>query len=463
MTATCAIYVRISRDRVGAGLGIERQETECRELAARLGLTVVAVYADNDLSAYSGKPRPAYLRLLAEVEAGRIGAVLAWHTDRLHRSPVELETYISVCEKHGVPTHTAKAGPLDLTSPSGRLVARQLGAVARYEVEHLIERQQAAKRQVAMSGKWGGGRRPYGYEADGVTICEAEAKVIREATDNILLGGSLRGEVKRLTAAGAVTSTGRPWTATELRKVLVRPRNAGLREHKGQVIGKAEWAGVVPEERWRAICSVLNDPARRTSFSRTRKWVLSNIATCGVCDAPLRVVLMATTQKSVPSYTCSAGKHVVRNAAELEALVDAFVIERLTRPDAIDLLQPTRPEVDLAALAAEETNLQERLDALADNLELDERTLARRSKALREKLEEVQAVKASSVQDNPLAGLVDAADPEAVWGRLDIDRRRAVIRRLMTITVHRTRKGRPPGWRPGQSYFDPRTVQIEPA
>ena len=82
-----AIYTRISQDREGAGLGVERQEADCRALAERLGWTIVAVHADNDLSAYSGKPRPGYLALLADLRAGAADAVVCWHTDRLHRSP----------------------------------------------------------------------------------------------------------------------------------------------------------------------------------------------------------------------------------------------------------------------------------------------------------------------------------------------------------------------------------------
>src|SRR5882724_1805720 len=87
-----AIYVRISRDRAGAGLGVARQEEDCRALAARLGVEVAAdaIYSDNDLSAYSGKPRPRYLAMLEDIRAGLIDVVLAWHTDRLHRSPGEL-------------------------------------------------------------------------------------------------------------------------------------------------------------------------------------------------------------------------------------------------------------------------------------------------------------------------------------------------------------------------------------
>ena len=126
-TRSAGIYVRISRDRAGAGLGVERQEQDCRALADQLGWAVVDFYSDNDISAYSGKRRPDYERMLADISAGRINAVIAWHTDRLHRSPLELERYVSVSEKHHVPTHTVQAGPLDLATPSGRMVAANWG------------------------------------------------------------------------------------------------------------------------------------------------------------------------------------------------------------------------------------------------------------------------------------------------------------------------------------------------
>jgi len=50
MTMTrAAIYCRISRDKVGAGLGVERQQADCRALAERLGWSVVEAFSDDDL------------------------------------------------------------------------------------------------------------------------------------------------------------------------------------------------------------------------------------------------------------------------------------------------------------------------------------------------------------------------------------------------------------------------------
>ena len=41
-----AIYCRISKDRTGEALGVERQEQDCRELAARPGWKAFDVYCD---------------------------------------------------------------------------------------------------------------------------------------------------------------------------------------------------------------------------------------------------------------------------------------------------------------------------------------------------------------------------------------------------------------------------------
>jgi site-specific DNA recombinase len=105
----------MSEDREGGGLGIERQREDCEQLAASLGLTVVRVYADNDLSAYSGKPRPDYQHMLDDLRAGTYGTVIAWHTDRLHRRPLELEEYIDVCEPRQI--RPAPSRPAPSTSP----------------------------------------------------------------------------------------------------------------------------------------------------------------------------------------------------------------------------------------------------------------------------------------------------------------------------------------------------------
>ncbi|WP_310715014.1 recombinase family protein [Streptomyces lydicus] len=126
MTTRAAIYVRISQDRGGAGLGIARQEEDCRALCVRKGWDVIDVYPDNDVSAYSGAPRPKWQELLADINEGIVNAVVCWHVDRLTRSPRELEDVIDLADRHGLELATV-SGEIDLATPTGRMIARMFG------------------------------------------------------------------------------------------------------------------------------------------------------------------------------------------------------------------------------------------------------------------------------------------------------------------------------------------------
>jgi DNA invertase Pin-like site-specific DNA recombinase len=157
-----AVYCRISDDKTGAGLGVARQEETCRELAARLGWDVGRVYVDNDISAYRRKRRPQYTEMLGAIKRGEVDGLIAWHNDRLHRNPRELEDFIDLVEAAGIPVQTVSAGEYDLTTASGRMTARIIGAVARGESEHKAERQKAKHDELRAAGAPAGGARPFG-------------------------------------------------------------------------------------------------------------------------------------------------------------------------------------------------------------------------------------------------------------------------------------------------------------
>jgi site-specific DNA recombinase len=452
-----AAYVRISQDREGAGLGVDRQEADCRELADRLGWTIVRTFVDNDVSASSGKPRPGYRAMLEALKAGEVSGVLAWHTDRLHRRPVELEDYVALCERHGVVTHTVKAGPLDLATPSGRLIARQLGAVARYEVEHASERIRSAQLQAVKDGRWSGGRRPFGYEADGYTVRPDEAGALVRATEDIVKGRSLRSLAADLNERGVTTSTGSEWKPTELRRVLLNPRNAGFIVLRGEVAGEASWPPIVDRDTWQACRAILTDERRRTNKGRPRRWLGGGLYRCGVCDERLR----ASSTKGRPTYRCDVASHVIRSAVDLDDYVTAVLVERLRRPDAVDLLRPVAP--DIAPLRMEADGLRARLDELARLYAqgtVDASQLTEGTAALRTQLAEVDAALERAAQTSTMAGFA-GRDPAEVWEGLDLKQRREVLELLATVRVYKARKGRPPGWRPGESYFDPATVEVE--
>src|SRR5918994_3811324 len=174
------IYARISSDREGDNLAISRQLADCEKLAKQRGWTVVDRYVDADISAYSGKRRPEYERMLEEIAAGVVEAVVVYHADRLHRHPRELEDFIDLCQRQGTRMATV-SGDLDLSTHEGQLMARITGAVARKESDDKSRRIRRKHEELATAGKIsGGGTRPYGFEADRRTIPPHEATIIRE-------------------------------------------------------------------------------------------------------------------------------------------------------------------------------------------------------------------------------------------------------------------------------------------
>ena len=65
------VYTRISWDPAGQGAGVGRQRADCMALCADRGWEIAQYFEDKDASAYSGKPRRAYERMLSAIE-GRV-------------------------------------------------------------------------------------------------------------------------------------------------------------------------------------------------------------------------------------------------------------------------------------------------------------------------------------------------------------------------------------------------------
>lgn len=435
-----------------------RQTADCRALAVARGWTVAHIFTDNDVSAYSGKPRKGYRALLAAIESGAVDVVLAWHPDRLHRSPVELEGFIALVEAHGVSIETVQAGQFDLGTPSGRMVARQLGSVARYESEHRSERLRRKLEANATEGR-AHGRRAYGWQRSydpqtgrGSEVLDpTEAAVVREIAQRIISGDSLRSITRDLNERGINSPTGKPWAKGMLRHVVLRERNAGLRIHHGKVIGKAAWEPILDVGTWEQMRALLSDPTRRTATGTAAAHLLSGIARCAVCGGVMR----AAQNRSVASYRCADRSCVSRNRADVDALVTAVILGRLGRPDAVNLLSPRRSDEQRQA-ATDNQTLRARLDNAADEYadgKIDARQMERITARLRPQIE-AAAARARVVDDSPLLdGLVGNQKAETVWAAMSLSQRRAVVDLLITVEVLRAKQG--------ARTFDPGTVSIE--
>jgi DNA invertase Pin-like site-specific DNA recombinase len=381
-------------DREGAGLGVERQIEDCLALIRDRGWTLIETFADNDISAYSGKPRPSYRRLLSVMKAGEIDAVVAWHMDRLQRSPRDLEEWIEVCEGNRITTATVRAGDIDLETASGRMVARLLGAAARHESEQKSERVRRARQQAAASGA-AHGPLGYGYNSD-QTINLNEATVIREVADRLLAGETLyalatdlnnrqvptpgagtwtfrtvnrvlagaagkglppaiieevaarsaTGEspaklASDLTARGIAPPIG-GWRTANLRTMIRRGTLCGWREWeqggrgagKGELIARGEWAPILTKEQTEQIRALLDDAARNTRGRPHTKRLLTGVLFCGRCGGPMGGSLDSRSGKA--RYACMSQPGMDRcgrctvMAIPVDQMIEAAVLEVLS-------------------------------------------------------------------------------------------------------------------------------------
>lgn len=441
-----AIYARISRDRNGAGLGVERQEEDCRALAERLGWNVVAVYVDNDISAYSGATRPQYREMLREVKAGHIRGVVAWHTDRLHRKTTELEEFVRVAEETNLQVQTVTAGTVDLTTPSGRMVARMLGAAAQHEVDHARERLKRAKAQMAASGKYRGGQRPYGYEKDGMTVRESEAAVVRQATKSILAGRSLAAVARELNEQGHTTSRGKDWTYARLRDVLIRPRNGGLLSQGKpdsddlRIVGPAQWAPLVDEETWRAVHAVLTDKSRRTQNGNDVRWLGSGLYLCGKCNSPMRPAPYGGTPSRDSErkylYRCVESAHLTVSTRQTDDHVRSVVAELVRDPRVVAAM--TGDDTQLTEARARRSALTVRLETFEADYAAGAITgaqLQRATEVVNEELAQIDKQLTEGLRRTTATPVTSALDPGAAFLAAPVDVQRAVLAAVLTVTI----------------------------
>lgn len=463
------IYVRISKDRKGDMLGVARQEDDCRALAAELGWEVADLYIDDDLSAYSGKRRPGWDRLLQDIEGGAIDALLALHPDRLNKGGRDLEALIEAVESSGCLVKTVHFNHYDLSTRSGRMIARVIGAVAREESEGKAERYSDKHAELARRGRWKGGPRPYGYDVarnvlgqplgDGRLIIVAdEAAVIRDAAGRALAGETLYSICADLNERMVPTAQAAKWRTQTMRRILTGWTHVGIREYHGEAVGEATWPPILDESTHRRLRLLLLDPSKAVG-RRARVFLLTGgMARCGLCGAKL---IGMRRQYGARSYACQAsndksgcgGIHCI--AEPLEALIVEAVMLRLDTPQLAAAVAATKapnpgdPAKDLI-------DAQAKLDELADMWSSGEITRAewlRARKPVEDRRELAERRLATSTKTNAAGPWIARAGAlRNAWPAMSLDQKRAVLDAVVERVMVRPTKVR--------GRFDPDRVDV---
>jgi site-specific DNA recombinase len=465
--AVCAIYSRLSQF---GGKGLGRQEKDCRQIAAARGWIVGEVFAETaSANPDSKKARKEWVRLLAAIERREFGAVVVWLEDRSNRNVVEAAEFVRLCREADVRLVIAGSdAEYDFNDPED--VAKFYGESARaqQELARMRKRIRRQKRELAEEGRDnGGGRRPFGYQADRVTIEETEAALLREAARRIIAGDSLRGICLDWTRRGIRTTTGNKWENSVLRRTLIRPRIAGFREYDGQLY-PAVWPAILDRETWEAVRAILTDPERRTKRGAPARYLLRGLLWCAVCHEPMRGERRVERGREYVHYTCQnrygGGRCTKRNARDVDREVTERLLYRLTSPQAEHAARAISKETDrLADILAELARLQAQLDRVGDEAvealaeDVDEATKKQVLKAAQRKRERLESSMGrlreeyARLTGNRVVAQVPRNIRE-VWPSLSLDRKRAILAAMVRrVEIHPQGKGQ---------RFDPTKIRV---
>jgi site-specific DNA recombinase len=487
---------RISDARDEDTKGVAGQGKDCDGLAARIGWVFgpegTHHVVENDTSAFKRKKillpngerqlrtvRPGFRQALAMLADGRADGLIAYDLDRAVRDPRDLEDLIDVVESRipRIPVESV-TGSLRLANDADVTMARVMVAVANKASRDTARRVSRARLRQAEEGQWGGGKRPFGFRPDGVTVDPVEAAEIRRAAEALLAGVSLRQVTASLRDRKVPTVTGAAWNTVTVKDMLLRPRNAGLTVYRpmggrgpratriytdADIAGKAPWEAILAEETWRAVRSILTDPSRRHGPGNVPRWLGSRIYQCGVCDDGTTMVVSGSSNAGHRyfRYICREFGHLTRSAPACDEYVEETLTDRLTRPDAADLLiPPDRDDKTAVRLRQEVAALRELLNEQARlhaRRVIDGQQLAVGTRELRSQIESAEGNLAALESASPLTVIAGRPDAAGIWKSLDLGRKRAILRAAVTVTLNSV----PPERRRGGRYFDYESVSFD--
>lgn len=289
----CAVYTRKSTDE---GLDQEYNSIDAQRdaghayIASQRAEGWIPVADDYDDPAFSGgnMERPALQRMMADIEAGKIGVVVIYKIDRLTRSLADFSKMVEVFERYGV-SFASVTQQFNTTTSMGRLMLNILLSFAQFEREVTGERIRDKIAASKRTGMWMGGVPPPGYDVENRRLVpnEREAKLIRHIFQRFVELGSSTALVKGLKLDGVTskawttqdgkTRDGRPIDKGHIYKLLSNRTYLGELRHKDQWY-QAEHPPIISRELWDSVHAILDTNGRARVMQRGQPWCICSRA-----------------------------------------------------------------------------------------------------------------------------------------------------------------------------------------
>ncbi len=369
------IYTRVSHKSDKRILSTAGQEARCRERVGKVGAELGQVFTDPARSAWNPKvARPGWDDLMARLEAGESDGVVVFDLPRFARRPADGERLIAAAER-GL-SILDDGSEYDLTTASGKKNFRDNLNGAAYYSDMISESSRRGKQYKASQGEVDC-RRSFGFCADGVTVDESEAAIIRDHARRLLAGEPQGWLIAELNDSGVSSARGARWGYTTYRRVMTRPRNAGLIAHNGRVVEGVRLPGVpiMDDDTYARLVALY--AARRPGKQPSGRYVLTGLAVCGLCGSGLggRPVGKAGRRQ----YWCKPTGHVSADVRRLDEWAGGWALRELSDPaqaQSAERAQRERNEL-WANISAQIAAIEADALAVADRFGRGEMTLAR--------------------------------------------------------------------------------------
>jgi site-specific DNA recombinase len=320
----CAIYSRKSTD---DGLDQEFNSLDAQREAGEAFITSqknegwVCLPDRYDDGGFSGgnMERPGILRLLADIEAGKVDCVVVYKVDRLSRSLMDFARIMETFEKQEV-SFVSVTQQFNTTHSMGRLTLNILLSFAQFEREIIGERIRDKIAAQRRRGKWAGGIPVLGYDVDRSTstpklvVNATEGARVREILELYLQLGSLLPLVEELERRGwhnkawqtrkAQPRGDRPFDKGNLYALLTNPIYIGKIKHKTELYDGEQEPIVTPELFGQVQARLLENG--RTGCIEVRNKhgaLLKGLLVCKACDRAMTHTFTGNGSRSATVIT----------------------------------------------------------------------------------------------------------------------------------------------------------------
>ena len=461
----CAVYTRKSTDE---NLDLDFNSLDAKREAAEAyvasqrgeGWTCLPDRYDDGGFSGGNTDRPAFRRLMADVERGVVDCIVVYKIDRLSRSITDFARIMTVLERHEVGL-VSVTQQFNTRTSMGRLMLNVLLSFAQFEREIISERTRDKMGAARRKGKWTGGPPTLGYDilrdkrGSRLVVNEDEAERVRGIFRTYIEQGSMMSTLEVLRSRGwrtkryetlkGVSRGGAEFSKSSLQKVLTNVLYLGKVSYKGDVFD-GEQEAIIDEELFnRAQGLMRRNRNSGGKYVRNKHGaLLKGLVACKHCGCVMIHHFASKGNARYRYYVCGHAQKKGWNTCPYPSLpapeLEAFVIDQIKEvgkdPAVLgECLDATQAHLraEIEALEAERGEVEARVRALsremgeiAPRVGYDEKA-SRQSERLQERMGDeqravgrlngrIEKIRRRMLNQDELAGAVEAFDP--LWDSL---------------------------------------------